>query len=145
MSSRILQIHKGNYSVSTQVLLDVAVRIEALHNAGWAHRDLKPGNIMFVRRTMRWVLIDFGVCAPIGSQASVRGTIKYAAPETIVALREDQRTMVSTGAVDAWSLGMIACEMLLGYYPLGPLVSSDEVCCCSCLCRGVSFCKVHTS
>lgn len=109
------------------MLYDVAVRVWALHRSGWAHRDLKPGNIMFLQKRMRWVLIDFGIAGMIGAPASVRGTALYAAPEVAEASQNKQETMDATAALDAWSLGIIALELVLGYHPLGALSSQDEV------------------
>lgn len=110
-----------------QMLYDVAVIAWALHKSGWVHRDLKPGNITFVQKRMRWVLIDFGIAEIIGEQARVRGTALYAAPEVAEASLNNQTTMDATAAVDAWSLGIIALETLLGYHPLGAFSSQDEV------------------
>jgi serine/threonine protein kinase len=52
-----------------QVLHHIAKRLESMHNAGWAHLDLKPGNVL--RRPVKhaWTLIDFGCSAKIGALA----------------------------------------------------------------------------
>jgi serine/threonine protein kinase len=52
-----------------QVLHHIARRLESMHNAGWAHLDLKPGNVL--RRPVKhaWTLIDFGCSAKIGALA----------------------------------------------------------------------------
>ena len=112
-----------------QFIYDVATRVRDLHRASWAHRDLKPSNIMYMSTSKKWVLIDFGVSAPIGEEASVRGTAIYAAPELAEAFLGGQQTMESTAAVDAWSLGIIALELLLGQHPLRTFAPRDEVRC----------------
>ena len=33
------------------------------HAAGFVHRDLKPGNVMWLPRANRWTVIDFGCAA----------------------------------------------------------------------------------
>ncbi|NJR42330.1 MAG: phosphotransferase, partial [Akkermansiaceae bacterium] len=55
--------------IHMQVLTHVAERLKDLHAAGYVHRDIKPGNIMWLPRKNRWTLIDFGCAARIGSKA----------------------------------------------------------------------------
>ncbi len=73
------------------------------------HRDLKPENIMIDKRN-RVYLIDFGLTftPPIYGE----GTHGYRAPEQTVGISTD-----AYFKVDQYSLGLILCEMLLGYLP----------------------------
>jgi hypothetical protein len=41
-----------------QVLCHIAERLEVLHAAGWAHRDIKPGNVLRRPEHHRWTLIN---------------------------------------------------------------------------------------
>ena len=66
-----------------QVLAHVAMRLKDLHNAGYVHRDIKPGNIMLLHRKNRWTLIDFGCVAPIDELTGLSFTLLYAAPEAV--------------------------------------------------------------
>ena len=50
-----------------QVLYHVAQRLVELHSSGWAHLDLKPGNVLRRPRHHSWTLIDFGCAAKIGA------------------------------------------------------------------------------
>jgi serine/threonine protein kinase len=95
-----------------QVLAHVALRLRDLHAAGSVHRDIKPENIMLLHRKNRWTLIDFGSVAKLGSEAPLSLTLHYAAPETVAAWREQRRRVVVTAALDAWSLGVVAFELL---------------------------------
>ena len=50
-----------------QALSHIAHRLEQLHESGWVHRDLKPGNILRLPRDHSWTLMDFGCAAPTGA------------------------------------------------------------------------------
>jgi serine/threonine protein kinase len=52
-----------------QVLCHVAQRLHVLHAAGWAHRDIKPGNVLRRPEHHSWTLIDFGCTARTGACA----------------------------------------------------------------------------
>jgi hypothetical protein len=51
-----------------QVLCHIAERLKVLHAAGWAHLDLKPGNVLRRPEQHSWTLIDFGCAARIGAR-----------------------------------------------------------------------------
>jgi eukaryotic-like serine/threonine-protein kinase len=110
-----------------QVLGHVSQRIADLHQEGFVHRDLKPGNIMWQPRTYNWVLIDFGLVAGIQTNAPVGCTPGYAAPETAQALMQGQRQMLVTEKVDSWALGVIAYELLLEKPAFGMFQGVNEV------------------
>src|SRR2546423_5002420 len=107
--------------------LDVAVQVTsalcAAHQAGIAHRDIKPGNIM-LRRDGIVKVLDFGL-ATLTEQKSddleaatlvktkpgiVMGTAHYMSPEQARGQKMDART-------DIFSLGVVLYEMLTGSVP----------------------------
>ena len=110
-----------------QVLGHVSERIAELHDAGYAHRDLKPGNIMWQPRTYTWVLIDFGLAAALDGDAAVGFTPTYAAPEMVIAHLGGQRVIKADAAVDAWAMGVIAFELLVQRHPFGLFATKAKV------------------
>lgn len=110
-----------------QVLGHVSKRIAELHKAGFAHRDLKPGNIMWQTRTYTWVLIDFGLAARIGQKARFGGTPTFSPPETAREWKRGADMTLADPKVDAWALGVIAFELLLNKSAFGQFLSVEEV------------------
>eukprot|EP00892_Ulva_mutabilis_P000965 jgi/Ulvmu1/1086/UM106_0002.1 len=99
---------------SLAVLSNISKRLADMHEAGYAHRDVKPANIMWLPRQNRWTVIDFGCVARIGAPAPLSFTLAYAAPEVAVAFHRNDKCMECRAALDAWSLGVIAFELLTG-------------------------------
>jgi serine/threonine protein kinase len=91
------------------------------------HRDIKPGNIMWLPRQNRWTLIDFSCAARTGDCAQLGFTIAYAAPEVIQAFQGGAKRIVVTEALDAWSLGVLAIEVFTGTPVFDPLAPPDDV------------------
>ena len=97
-----------------QIIGQVASCLAELHGQGWVHRDLKPGNVMFLPRTGSWTLIDFGLAARTGETARLGFTLAYAAPEVVLAADMGSKSVTADSAVDAWALGVMAFELLTG-------------------------------
>ena len=110
-----------------QIIGQVASCLAQLHDQGWVHRDLKPGNILFLPRTGSWTLIDFGLAARAGEAARVGFTPAYAAPEVVAANAAGDATVTADAAVDAWALGVIAFELLSRRPAFDPLSGPGEV------------------
>lgn len=97
------------------VLGPLAAALAAVHDAGIAHRDVKPANVMLTVGE-RVVLTDFGVFA---TERSVRpdvpavGTVEYMAPETISATTSPGNGFL----VDEYAFGVLAFELLTGRVP----------------------------
>lgn len=96
------------------MMCQLAQRLQDLHETGWVHRDIKPGNAMLLLQKRKWTLIDFGCAAEIGANVPIVCTIAYASPEVLQALGVGKTRMPVTAAMDAWCLGILAMEMFSG-------------------------------
>lgn len=88
--------------------------LQAAHERGLVHRDVKPGNILITADgTVK--LTDFGIAkaadaAPVTRSGMVMGTAHYIAPEQ--ALGSD-----ATPSSDVYSLAVVGYECLMGHRP----------------------------
>ena len=74
-----------------------------------------------------WTLIDFGCAAREGDTAPIQYTLLYAAPEVVQAHASGQSTMPVSGALDVWSLGVLAYELLMRQPVFAPSMSRDTI------------------
>ena len=99
-------------------LAEVALALHTLHQLGFAHRDVKPENLL-IGKDGHVVLGDFGSAVRLGAcratSASV-GTSDYISPEVITDAGSPSAGSVSAGD-DWWSFGVLAYEMLCGCMP----------------------------
>ena len=102
--------------------------LSQLHARGWVHRDLKPGNIIFLPSAGSWTLIDFGLAGRTGQPPPRGHTPGYAAPEVVAAHEADRPPPLADPSTDAWALGVMAFELLTGQPAFDWLHGSKEVC-----------------
>lgn len=110
------------FEKAERAALQLCAALQAMHDAGVIHRDVKSNNVMWVPRSgdAQAVLMDFGLAretlqAPAGESAvtqpgAVMGTSEYMAPEQF-----EGRTL--TPAVDIYALGVVLYELATGTRP----------------------------
>ena len=97
-----------------RVVAHVASGLDALHNAGIVHRDVKPSNVI-IDESGSANLTDFGLAkgrayTVLTKPGMVMGTLDYLAPEML-------RGAEATDASDIYALGCLAFECTAGRAP----------------------------
>ena len=103
------------------IVRQVAAALDAAHEQGLVHRDVKPGNVLLARQRgseagEHVYLSDFGLTKRSSSDSGITGTgqfvgtLDYAAPEQFKGGTPDART-------DVYSLGCVLFECLTGRPP----------------------------
>lgn len=98
------------------VCSEVGSGLNALHENGLIHRDVKPENILFDERGSA-MISDFGLVKDPGASmltmpGKTIGTTWYMAPEQV-------RGEEVTAATDVYALGCVVYECLIGSSPFG--------------------------
>jgi serine/threonine-protein kinase len=99
---------------AVRLLSQAAYAIDYAHDAGVAHHDLTPTNIV-VGTGDHVTVVDFSVASAtdgtyLTSAGEIIGTLAYLAPETILGIGDGF-------TADQYALGVIAYELLVGHLP----------------------------
>lgn len=106
--------NKGKLSVreATSIALQISAGLEAAHNNGIIHRDVKPQNII-ISTDGKVKVADFGIARAASSNtinSNVMGSVHYSSPEQSRGGYSDEKS-------DIYSLGITMYEMLTGRLP----------------------------
>ena len=103
---------------AVRILEQVASALDAAHEQGLVHRDVKPANVLLSGKAGKEhvYLTDFGVTKHIASAAGMTrtgafvGTLDYVSPEQVQGAAVD-------GRADVYALGCLLYELLTGVVP----------------------------
>ena len=105
-------------------IADLLDGIEAAHELGIVHRDVKPENVLFDKTNRNLIIADFGIgrfteedlFVAIKTKDTTRlANFKYSAPEQ----REPSMNKVVDSKADIFAIGLIINEMFTGEIPQG--------------------------
>lgn len=106
-----------------QIIIDMALGLEQVHDSGFIHLDFKPENILVTRNAgVRLIDFDLARLKPVEPKkmpGKNPGTPAYMAPEHLQSLALDQRA-------DIFAFGVTAYEVLTGEKPF-PGDTPDEI------------------
>src|SRR5947208_277274 len=107
-----------NADRTLDILEQAGHALQAAHERGYVHRDVKPGNILVVpgaNGSITVKITDFGIAkaaesAPVTRSGMVMGTAHYIAPEQALGQPAEP-------ASDVYSLAVVGYECLIGHRP----------------------------
>ncbi|WBB71164.1 serine/threonine-protein kinase [Micromonospora sp. WMMD812] len=114
LSERIAEVGRLDTAEALSVAAQIARALQAAHDAGVVHRDVKPHNLI-IEPDGHVVLVDFGVAVTQGATSltaanQVVGTALYMAPEQVA-------KNATTPAIDVYALGAVVYHCLAGRPP----------------------------
>ncbi|HWN28389.1 MAG TPA: protein kinase [Actinomycetospora sp.] len=118
---------------AAEIVRQTADALDAAHEDGLIHRDVKPSNVLITQHRGRdfVYLVDFGIVRAMGADTkssltgtgSAIGTLAYMAPELFLGREMDRR-------VDVYALGCLLFEAIAGRPPFlseGPGLMYDHL------------------
>ena len=117
--------------IALDIFLQTCAGVRHIHKSGFAHRDIKPHNVMLFNNEdsmsgKRAVVIDLGSAGPIKMKIAKRGDAmnlqdecdsKCSPPYRAQELFNPQTGMVIDGRADVFSLGAMLYAMAFGHNP----------------------------
>lgn len=107
-----MEVNRYRYPTAKKVIRGVCAALTVLHKKGFAHRDVKPENVL-VGEDGRVVLVDLNISRKVTMarrDTVIMGTVGYASPEQLGLTQSDART-------DVYACGILLNVMLTGKHP----------------------------
>jgi serine/threonine protein kinase len=97
--------HPFTWKEKIKMSYDIVDALCSIHNNNAIHRDLHPGNILYLKSKNYWYISDFGFCGPADKPTkSTYGNLPYVAPEVIAGKGYTFKS-------DIYSFGMLMWEI----------------------------------
>lgn len=114
LSRTLSRLRRLSPAVTMELIGQAADALQAAHDKGIVHRDVKPGNLL-IRPDGTLMLTDFGIArsqdgTALTATGAVLGTLSYLAPEQVIGQPATPRS-------DVYALGLVAYECLAGRRP----------------------------
>jgi serine/threonine-protein kinase len=122
LAQRLRKVGRLPMSRVCEIGRQIASVLEATHDAGITHRDLKPDNIFLVKDSEaesgeRVKILDFGI-AKLGGGVGLTSTSMGSMGTPLYMSPEQWRSVAKVDwRTDAYSLGCVAFEMAIGHPP----------------------------
>jgi hypothetical protein len=122
LKDRIARAGRLSPREAVEVAIQVAEALQAAHERGVVHRDVKPGNVL-VTGSGHTKVTDFGIAraaeaTTISKPGDILGSAKYMSPEQAAGGKVGP-------ASDLYSLGAVLYEMLTGNVPFAVATPAD--------------------
>jgi hypothetical protein len=122
LEDRIARAGRLSPREAVEVAVQVAEALQAAHERGVVHRDVKPGNVLLTRSGHAKVA-DFGIAraaeaTTISEPGDILGSARYMSPEQAAGGRVGPTS-------DLYSLGVVLYEMLTGNVPFAVATPAD--------------------
>ncbi len=125
LSANLSKIKRYPIEWKLELFYQILLAVSSLHQKGYAHRDLKPDNIVFrtpvsENAVPQPVLIDFALAKNDDTFSPVLDesySLAYGAPERFLhrmGINKEDYDSPSELCADVWSLGVILYEILTG-------------------------------
>jgi len=127
LAQNIKRIQRYSVDWKLEMFYQVLIAVSFIHQKGYAHRDLKPDNIVFrlpivANQIPQPILVDFALTSDGKSGSEIvetSYTLEYASPERIAhGVMNRTNDYDDPRASDIWSLGVLLFELLTGKLPI---------------------------